>query len=866
MVFWKSKSTRQARKQEHERLTPGVTPRSLAASLLCMLLAGIYTQYSSVIVAENNQSPEMILPVPAMAVLLLLLLVAGGLYRLFRIRMLSRAELLCVAFSMLFAVPLMTQGFWHRFFGLTTAPLRNANFAILDAYPDNLWPHGPDLLADALNPETALPANGSLTWETIEYEEGVSARIPCLSNAAPEAVSAFSITVPVTGRVDGVALVPGNAHLVSVLARTAGLEVESACFVRVHADDDPAGTLLIQERDADKQTFLHRKGFVRIGAYGVPLADGPCGRLRFVFGLRGRGRVLFADPRLMSVQAIEGAFRGRPILSQAEYDALPPGARPPDAVVKPSNPWSLRGLGYLFAGYIPLREWLRPALVWVSYVLLLCGACFAVNVIMRRKWAESERYPLPLTRIPLALIGAEDPDNGHQGLAAVFHNRYLWAGLAVSLVWGLARGMHAFSPRLPDLNVNLAMQPYFTSPAWGEMFKTNFQLNAFIISIAVFFELNILMSYVIGYWLFRSTYMMGHWAGLDLDAGFPWRYEQTIGAYLGYFAVVILLSWKHVWQVLRAAIRGTPKDPGDALSSRGAVLLLLGCHLGVLAWAKTVGASSASMLIFFCFLVMVGFVAAKFRAECGMAFGYFTPYNAMLFVSACGGMAAFGAEGLLVALLLSGCLTVTVFFLIPGTQFELIEVGRRMRVRPRSLIATCVLGLLGGLFIGGWVFLSNAYAFGGDNIRYQWPFNGLDWFLSGFRTELNITTARWLAGAEGVARHLSNWGQRTMVLWGVLAMGLTLLRQFFAGFWFHPVGFVLGSTHVFDCANWGNLLAAWVIRALVLKIGGASSVRNKLQPFFVGVFLGALITLMIFSVVNSLSVSRGSTLLYRGIP
>src|SRR5690606_8390790 len=73
------------------RLVPGITPRSLMASLLCMLLAGMYTQYSMVYIAENNQGPEQVLPVPAMAVLLLLVLVGGGLFALFRTRMLTRA-------------------------------------------------------------------------------------------------------------------------------------------------------------------------------------------------------------------------------------------------------------------------------------------------------------------------------------------------------------------------------------------------------------------------------------------------------------------------------------------------------------------------------------------------------------------------------------------------------------------------------------------------------------------------------------------------------------------------------------------------------------------------------------------------------
>jgi hypothetical protein len=847
-------------------MIPGITPRSLVASLLCMLLAGIYTQYSMVIVAENNQSPEMILPVPAMAVLLLLVIVGGVLYRLFKARMLTHAELLCVVFSMFIAVPIMTQGFWHRFLGLTTSPLRNASFDYLDAYNENLWPHGPNVMDGVLTPDNVKAGEGRLTWEETEYEEGRRALLPRLSSTNAEAVSTFSLTIPVRPE-NGTAVEVANPHLMSVLARTADFEAESEFFVRLYLDDDPNSNQLITERRAEKKTYLHRTGFVRVGAYGMPLADGPCERLRFEFGLRGRGSVLFADPKLMSVQAIEGAFRGRKIIPQAEYDAMPPEARPPGVVVKPDNMWSLRGLGYIVEGYIPLREWARPALFWGAYVFLLCGAFFAVNVIMRKKWAESERYPLPLTRIPLAMMGTDDPDVARRGFSSVFQNPYMWAGFIVSLFWCMMKGWHAYNPRVPDLSINVPLGPYFLNPAWGGMFNgTTFTVNAFIVSIAVFFELNVLLSFVIGYWLSRAAWLVGHWTNLKVEVGFPWRDHQTIGAYLGYFLIVIILSWKYLWGVIKDAVRGTPKERGDVMSSRAAVLLLIGCHLGVLVWARMVGASGLSMMVYFCFLVILGFVASKFRAECGMAFGYFTPYNAMLFVSAAGGMAVFGAEGLLVALLLSGFLTVTVFYLVPGTQFEVIQLGKRLRIQPRSILYTCLLGVAGGLFIGGWVFLSNAYSYGGDNIRFQWAFNGLDWFLTQFRADLNVATTTWLREAEGPTVHVANWGQRTMVFGAVVAMILTLLRQYFSGFWFHPIGFVVGSTHVFDCANWGNLAVAWAIRLIVLKIGGATAVRHKLQPFFVGVFLAALITLLVFFAINSISVAKGASKIFTEIP
>ena len=64
----------------------------------------------------------------------------------------------------------------------------------------------------------------------------------------------------------------------------------------------------------------------------------------------------------------------------------------------------------------------------------------------------------------------------------------------------------------------------------------------------------------------------------------------------------------------------------------------------------------------------------------------------------------------------------------------------------------------------------------------------------------------------------------------------------------HPIGFILGSTSGgggFIGYVWGSLLAAWVIRSIVLWFGGAVTVRTKLQPLFVGVFLGGVLAYLL---------------------
>ncbi len=874
MSFWK----RSASAAKTDGYQPGITPRSLIACILCMLLAGMYTQYSMVILGECYMIPEAAMPVPAMNVILLLVVFVGLMGSLFKFRVLTKQEIVCVAFATILSVPLMTQGFWLRFLGVTSAPLRNNSFDYIDAYNDDFWPHGPNMLKGAF--EAAAPGgsgqNGAgvacytdpafinVVWSEVEYEEGVKSILPTIINNSVEDETYLTFVIPVAPG-ERNSFVPENPHLVSFLAHTDKIEAETQIFCRSYIDDNPAAVLLASGRKADKKTYLHKLGYVRIGAYGVVPGENCHSNVTVKLGLKGRGTVTFADPKLMSVYALESAFRGRKMISESEYNALPPDKRPAGVVIKPDNMWSLKGLTFLVKGYIPIREWLRPAAVWGSYLLLLCLAFFCVNVMMRKKWAESERYPMPNTRIPLAMIGADD--KADRPFAALWRNRWAWAGLVFALLYGILKGAHYYNPHLPNLGIRINMGDYITNPVFGNMFKVPFEFSLFICTIAVFFELNVLLSIVVGYWLVRSLFFFGHITTIDLNSGFPWFDEQSIGAYIGYFIVVTALSRKYIWGIITDAFKGTAREPGDAFSARVALLLFVLCHIGVVGWAIYTGSSVISMLLMFCFLVLVGFVAAKYRAECGSPFGYFSPYNSMLFVAACGGMAVFGTSGMLVALILSGFLTVTVFYLIPGMQFEIIQIGKRMRIQPRHIVYTCLLGLLGGLFIGGWVFLSNAYAYGGDNIKFQWAFNGLNWFMNRFRTNLNQSTVDWLRQtADATVPAGPNWGARAMVFSGSIMVALTLLRQFFAGFWFHPLGFLLGFTHLNDGANWGTLLIAWAIRALVLKIGGAKVVRDKLLPFFAGCFIGCLLAIMTFTVVNALSVSSGSPLFYPAMP
>ena len=101
---------------------------------------------------------------------------------------------------------------------------------------------------------------------------------------------------------------------------------------------------------------------------------------------------------------------------------------------------------------------------------------------------------------------------------------------------------------------------------------------------------------------------------------------------------------------------------------------------------------------------------------------------------------------------------------------------------------------------------------------------------------------------------------------GVTMAVLAILRQYFAGFWFHPIGFMVGFTFQNFGANWGTLLVAFAIRWSVLKIGGAKAVRTKMMPFFVGVFVGCVLAIGLFTLVNGYAVAHGNANFYNLTP
>ena len=854
-----------ASEKEHFFL-PGVTPLSVITILFGLVVTGFMIQVGNMHAGASFLIGGLFaLPLRPVMFVVPLILISGLVFWLAKKSLYTRAELVCVLMTLTLAPPLMTEGFWRYFVGGVITIPAASDMVKLDGASDKMWPHGPNIAEGALEHAGSggtIVADGEFSWkEMVVHHTDEPSLVPVLRNTRSDQTATLRVRIPVFAG-DQVQLYLEEPYLLTLLCRATGLESESYYFCRIYYDDAPNfDTEVFSSREEAAPGYLHPAGFIRKGRYGIEFDADVQKTIIIELGLTGRGEVAFADLSLMNVSAIRELTNGRKLMSREAYDALPAQLRG-RAVVRPDSMLSLAGIKLILSGCIPLAEWKTPLLFWFGYVFLLLGGTFAMAVIMRRQWIESERYPLPVAQIPIRLLGL-DSDNraalSTGALPSIWKNRLMWIGFGATLFWCVMKIWAAYNPGVPNLNINVPINPYFSDPSWGDMWSNViFKVSSIFLAIGLFMELNVLGSIVLGFFLFRAQYWFGYTYGLTSTANYPFTGEQMNGSYIMYALVVLVLVRKYLWHVLKRAVRGgrAPGEEGEALSYRGCFIALILCYAGVAAWAMWAGLGVAGMLVFYTVMLLISLVATKLRAECGVPFSTYFPWGLMTIVPLMGGAPLFVPAGFIFIACVSELFVIRSFLLLPGLQFELIELGRRARVKPRHIVVLCFAGILGGLVVGGWYTLSNAYTSGevtGDrgmapsDLKTHW-FRTYGSYIKA--ADQSVVAAE--AASTDPARRVDGIAPQTWALTygaGTVAVA-TALRQFFAGFWFHPIGLLVGPTWMAQEA-WGSLLLAFLIRLAVLKLGGAATVREKLMPAATGIFLGGTAAYFMYAVTVS---------------
>jgi len=890
-------------------------------TIFALLLMGMWIEYQECYLTSSNPIAENSPPNAAICVILVLLFISLILYRLRRPLGLVTAELVVIYTALLVAAPLMTQGMWHRMFGLLAGFAHHQDFKSLNSMPDMLWPHGQNLIknkrfelgegglegfkyltADNKPPQqvTVTDWNGKLVFPEEEtkrlkdieeklYQEDntkkyVKKPIPAITGKqvkvlelkAGDVATARSVLFITLNRKDAKGndqVVPGEPFLFSMLVRAEGLQSTSSYFVNTRADNNRPISIYTSSA-VTTPTFASPGMFQRVGVCPVIIPKNLKDTFTLEIGISGPGRILLYDLQFFNVQAIESAYTGRKVASDTDVKALQDNNEYDCTVSKPKNMFSLDGLSYLVHGFIPLGQWLMPALAWLMLIGALFLGFFGFNVLMRKQWVDNERFTFPMNIFPRQLFGKEEDDNGV--LHGIFQNKIMWIGFAITMPLVLLKGVNHYFPSVPaPVWTNLwgvRLDTYFTDPNIKALFQ-NCQLDLVfsLLAIMLLVETDILFSMWSCFLLFQFLYMFGKMFNFNRFVGYPWEFQQAIGSFIAFAILAIYSGRRHLVKVFQHILghKTGLDDSQEVVSYRSAVLFIALSVVMIFIWGAWTHMGPWVSLLFFGWMLVCGFTASKIRAEAGMAYGYWMPYMGMLFVSAMGGFVIFGTTGMLVSSLASGFMCVSCFLFIAPVQVEMMELGRFFKVRPRDIGYGLFLGLIGGLFIGGFVLLCWAYGFGSDNLPYSWPYEQYWYFGSFTGGEIGMDRAlangHLVTGENAPLNFITNVNAKGIGIGFLVTFILAALRSLFMWFPIHPLGYVL-ATSFFGRVLWLTALIAWLGRVIVLRIGGAHSIRKGLVPFCVGMLIACIVSIIFFDIINIVLATHGNANAYSDWP
>ncbi|MEI6084619.1 MAG: DUF6784 domain-containing protein [Verrucomicrobiota bacterium] len=155
-------------------------------------------------------------------------------------------------------------------------------------------------------------------------------------------------------------------------------------------------------------------------------------------------------------------------------------------------------------------------------------------------------------------------------------------------------------------------------------------------------------------------------------------------------------------------------------------------------------------------------------------------------------------------------------------------------------------------------------------MKQTWPYEQ-NWYFNTFRAAEANADRAFVAGTLGQSPETQtlnifhNPDAKGLAIGAGITVALAAVRAKLMWFPFHPIGYVLASSHLMRNI-WSTLLLAWIVRLAVFRIGGAQTIRRGLVPFCVGIFLACIVSIVIFDGVGIVLRTQGIREVYATMP
>lgn len=491
------------------------------------------------------------------------------------------------------------------------------------------------------------------------------------------------------------------------------------------------------------------------------------------------------------------------------------------------QPWLVSSL------VVPWGAWLVPLVAWTVLLLLAFIGMLSLMTMFRRQWVERERLTFPIVHLVMELSGGESAATA----LSFFKSGAMWTGFALAAIYNVMNIFNAWNPAVPAMGRSHDLGGLFTERPWSAIQPLSIAWRPENFGLGYLVPTEITLSVWVFYLLERLTNVAATAMGHE-PAGFPHVQEQSFGSYLALGLFLTYVGREHLGRIFRKALGRAPEvdDSDEPMTYRGALIGLVVGFGGMLLWTSMAGMALWTAAIYLFLFFLFSLVYARARAEAGAAMVWLFPFyqhkRMMINIAGSEPYVRFGGWSNLTIFSLLMFLSRGYFQSMMAYQIEATKIADQGRIYQRTMAVWLVVALLVGL-AGAYVIHLQAYYTHGANILEGGTTQG------GYRTRLATTEYEELASFERGHKEPDRGKTGAAAVGFVVAAVLIGLRSIFLRFPLHPLGYAMVTAY--GGPLWGPFFIVWVIKTLILRVGGMGMYR-RLIPFFLGIVVGHFFT------------------------
>lgn len=460
------------------------------------------------------------------------------------------------------------------------------------------------------------------------------------------------------------------------------------------------------------------------------------------------------------------------------------------------------------------RPWVRPALLWSGFSLVLFFVMLCLNTFFRRNWVEEAKLSFPIVQLPLEMTSPKRP---------IFRDKLLWIGFAVAFILDAANGFHEIYPQIPALTGERGaatdLGRMIHSRPWNAIGWTPLNVYPFVVGITFFVPVDLSFSMWFFYIMWKLLNIFSSAVGWGDLPHAPWIKEQSFGAYMAVAAFSLWASRRAIRQAVTSVFGDREvDDSGEPMPYPWAMIGAIGGFVALVIFCQQAKMSIVPAVAFLVLYLLISIAVSRIRAELGSPVHDLHFIGPQVMMTEALGAGVFRKNTLIMFAFMHSITRAHRSHPMPH-QIEGMKLADEAHLSQRGLAAAMMLAAAVALLVGWPVLLDAFFREGGGG------------YSSKGREAFSLLE-RWLINPGD-----PNWFTMGAMVWGLgMTLFLTWMRTRYVWWIFHPAGYaVSGSWSMALFAP--SILVSWLAKTLILRYGGMSAFAPA-STFFLGLILG----------------------------